>query len=411
MSTGPKRVTNVLLTCPLDTGVGGVQVVLRDLVHALEQNGRQVHFVYGAPFANLRLVEATSGLGRRASYCPMPTVVGNSALLSLPVFLLYLPITLFHLTRLMRRKQIDVVNCHFLGEYFLHLVIAARLLRVPVVVSVHGAEIDGYAEASPVSRFVFRLIMRGADRIVGCSEALARQTSEAFPDLRSKITYVHNGLDLSHYEATSQAHEFPRPFLLCACRHVRKKGVDTLLRAFELIRHECPALTLVLLGDGPLFEEHKALARTLGIETRVLFVGSVAHAEVSAFFEACELFVLPSRAEPFGVVLLEAAYHKKGIVCTRVGGVPEIITNGVNGVLVEPDDPAGMAAQILALLRNPESAERLGAQAHATLMTRFLWKDRIHDYIEIYEGSAQPSPVDVDPNGQRHPSLLGGRAQ
>jgi hypothetical protein len=58
-----------------------------------------------------------------------------------------------------------------------------------------------------------------------------------------------------------------------------------------------------------------------------------------------------------------------------------------------------MAAQILALLRNPERATRLGVQAYATLMTRFLWKDRVHDYIEIYEGRARSSPVDADPGG------------
>ncbi len=212
MPTAAKRVTNVLLTCPLDTGVGGVQVVLGDLVHALEQTGRQVHFVYGAPFTNLRLVEATSGLGRPAFYCPMPAVVRNSALLSLPVFLVYLPITLFHLTRLMRRKKIDVVNCHYLDAYFIHLVIAARLLRVPVVVSVHGAEVDGYAVSSTASKFVYRLIMRGAHRIVACSEALARQTIEVFPDVRPKVTYVHNGLNLSHYaRASPDAVLFPAP--------------------------------------------------------------------------------------------------------------------------------------------------------------------------------------------------------
>ncbi|MEP7308715.1 MAG: glycosyltransferase family 4 protein [Acidobacteriota bacterium] len=397
MPTSAKRVTNVLLTCPLDTGVGGVQVVLRDLVHALEQTGRQVYFIYGARFTNLRLVEAISGLRRRAFYCPMPAVVKNSGLLSLPVFLAYLPITLFHLTRLIRRKKIDVVNCHYLDAYFIHLVIAARLMRVPVVISVHGAEIDGYTVSSSVSKFVYRLIMRGAHRIVACSEALARQTIEVFPDVRQKVTYVHNGLDLSHYGATSHTPVLPGPFLLCACRHVRKKGVDTLLQAFALICRECPTLTLVLLGDGPLLEEHKSLAQTLGIERRVVFVGSVAHGDVSAFFQACSLFVLPSRAEPFGLVLLEAAYHKRAIVCTRVGGVPEIITNGVNGVLVEPDDPAGMAAHILALLRNPELAERLGVQAYETLMARFLWKDRIHDYIAIYEGRNRASPIDANP--------------
>jgi glycosyltransferase involved in cell wall biosynthesis len=403
MSTGVQPVTNVLLTCPLDNGVGGVQLVLRDLVHALEQTGRQVHFVYGAPFPSVRLVEATSGLGRPAFYCPMFGVVRNSALLSLPVLLLYSPITLFHLTRLMRRKKIDVVNCHYLDTSFIHLVIAARLLRIPVVVSVHGAEIDSYAWSSSVSQFVYRLIMRGAQRIVACSEALARQTIEVFPQVRTKVTYVHNGLDLSHYAAPVQTRVLPRPFLLCVCRHVHKKGVDTMLQAFELILRECPTLTLVLVGDGPLFDQHRALARTLGIESHVVFEGNVAHAEISAFFEACSLFVLPSRAEPFGVVILEAAYQKKGIVCTRVGGVPEIITDGVNGMLVEPDDPAGMAATILALLRNPEFVARLGDQAYVTLMTRFLWRDRIHDYIAIYEGRARASPVDTDPGAQRRP--------
>ena len=90
--------------------------------------------------------------GRRAFYCPMPAIVRNSALLSVPVFFAYLPITFFHLARLIRRKKIDVINCHYLTPYFIHLVIAARLLRVPVVVSVHGADIDGYADSSPAAQ-------------------------------------------------------------------------------------------------------------------------------------------------------------------------------------------------------------------------------------------------------------------
>ncbi|MEO8256942.1 MAG: glycosyltransferase family 4 protein [Acidobacteriota bacterium] len=389
MSTAGHRVTNVLLTCPLVTGVGGIQVVLGDLVDALEQQGRQVYFVYGAAFPSLRLVEATNELGRPAFYCPMPAVIRDSALISVAVFLTYLPLTLFHLTRLMRRKKIDVVNCHYLNPYFIHLVIAARLLRIPVVVSVHGAEVDGYAVSSVASRFVYRAIMRGANRIVACSAALARQTIGVFPDAAAKVTFVHNGLNPAHYPAVRRGRDGRRPFLLCVCRHVHKKGIDTLLRAFALVRRECPTAALVLLGDGPLFDDNKALARTLGIGEQVDFVGKVVHADVAAFFEGCSVFVLPSRAEPFGLVLLEAAYHRKGIVCTRVGGVPEIITNGVDGLLVEPDDPAGMAAQIVALLRDPDRAERLGSAAYATLMSRFLWKDRIRDYIDVFEGRAR----------------------
>ena len=178
---------------------------------------------------------------------------------------------------------------------------------------------------------------------------------------------------------------------MSVCRHVHKKGIDTLLRAFALVSGEVQTLSLVLVGDGPLLEEHKLLARTLGIQDRVAFMGSVAHDDVSDFFSACTLFVLPSRDEPFGLVLLEAAYHKKGIVCTRVGGVPEIITDGVNGRMVEPNDPAAMAAQILTLLRDPDFAAQLGRHAYQTLMTRFLWKQRVLDYIAIFQGDHGPS--------------------
>jgi glycosyltransferase involved in cell wall biosynthesis len=397
MSRIGRPVTNVLMACGIDEGVGGVQVVFRDLIHWLEKSGRHVHLVYPAPLPGIGAVERVNQWGRLAFYCPMPTIVRNSAFVSVAVFFAYLPIVLFHLARMMRRDRIDVVNCHYLDPCFLHLVIAGRLLRVPVVLSVHGADIEEYREMDWLHRLVYRLIMRGADSIVACSEALARQSVELFPGLRRKVTYVHNGLDLAHYQAVPERRAFPRPFVLCVSRHVRKKGVDTLLQAFAMVVREIPELSLVLIGGGPLIEENKRLARKLEIERHVVFMGAVAHAEVSAFFAACATYVLPSRAEPFGLVLLEAAYYRRAIVCTRVGGVREIITNGVNGVLVDPDDPVDLAAQILAVLRNPELAARLGQQAYETLMTRFLWKQRVLDYIAVFEGRRGPLWSDAPP--------------
>jgi glycosyltransferase involved in cell wall biosynthesis len=211
------------------------------------------------------------------------------------------------------------------------------------------------------------------------------------------VTYVHNGLYLSHYSEVVEHCPVPGQYILSVCRHVHKKGVDTLLRAFALVLRDQPTLSLVLVGGGPLFDEHKTLARTLGIDSHVTFVGNVDHVEVAAFFDGCSLFVLPSRSEPFGLVLLEAAYYKKGIVGTCVGGIPEIIMHGVNGVLVEPDDPAGMAEQIVSLLRQPELAEQLGREAYQNLMRRFLWKERILDYIAIYEGHSPLPKTEPDP--------------
>jgi glycosyltransferase involved in cell wall biosynthesis len=390
MPTKWRRVNNVLMTCSLDEGAGGVQVVFQDLVHWLEAGGRHVHLIYQAPLARAAVFEGHNGWGRRAFFCPMPALVRDSTLIGLPLLLASLPFTLLRLTWLIRRHRIDVINCHYLAEYFIHLVLAARLTRVPLVLSVHGADVDSWVGAPWIRRTLFRLTVRGADRIVACSAALAARAAEVLPEARDRITWAHNGLDVSRHEANGDAPALRTPYVLCVSRHVYKKGIDTLLRAFQLLLRQTTHLSLVLVGDGPLFAEHKQLAEQLKIADRVAFVGEVPHMQVARFLDGCSLFVLPSREEPFGIVILEAAYHKKPIVCTRVGGVREIVTPAFDGMFVDPEDPEGLATQMAAVLNDPELAGRLGANARQTIMTRFLWNDRINDYVAIYEGSPGP---------------------
>jgi len=393
VTSGNRRnVLSVLMTCSLGTGAGGVQIVFEDIVRWLERNGKHVHLLYDAPARQLRLLERPDVSGRRRFDCPMPASVAQGTLASLLALVAFAPMTAFSLTRLLRRLRVDVVNCHFLAPSFIHLVMAARLTGTPVVVSVHGADVDSYEQADWLTRWLLRSIVSGADRLVACSAALARQTAALFPKQAHKVSWVHNGLDVQRFLGPAGVSQpLQRPFILCVCRHVQKKGVDTLLQAFAQVQRDVPEASLVLVGDGPLLPEHRALARTLQIDQRVIFMGEVAHERVSSIFERCELFVLPSRSEPFGVVLLEAAWHNKPIVCTRVGGVPEIITDGIDGVLIEADDPRDMAGRIVALLRDPDRAARLGRAAHRTLQERFQWKDRILDYINIFEGAPGPA--------------------
>jgi glycogen(starch) synthase len=260
------------------------------------------------------------------------------------------------------------------------------------VLSLHGADIDRFGGAGRARQLVLRLVVRGADTVVACSRALARHTVEVFPEARDKTTYVHNGLELSQFEAIRPARPGGR-FVLTVCRQVEKKGVDTLLQSFALARPRLPGVSLVIVGDGPLLAQNKALAHTLGIAEQVRFVGSVPRAEVLALFAACDLFVLASRREPFGLVLLEAAYYRKAILATRVGGIPEVLTHDVSAILVDPDDAVEMARHMSGLLGDTDRAQRLGAQAHRTLMDRFLWADRVRDYVAVYEGVSARSPV------------------
>src|SRR5262249_20811849 len=157
------QIVNVLMTCSSDTEVGGVQTVIRDLVQFLEDNQRKVHLVYPRSLPGLTVIEQNNSWGRPAFHFAMPAVVRDNAFLSLPLLALYLPIVLFHLCRLIRRKNIDVVNCHFLAPYFVFLVIAARISRVPVFISVHGSDVAAYADASRLQQRWSRIIMRAAD--------------------------------------------------------------------------------------------------------------------------------------------------------------------------------------------------------------------------------------------------------
>jgi len=382
---------NLLLTCASDSEVGGVQTLFRDLVRWLEYNGRRVHLVYPARLPGVRPVKRMNAWGREASYVGMPGVIRSNAFISFLILIAYAPLTFFYLARLIRKEKIDVINGHFLAPYFIHLAIAARLLRVPLVISVLGSDIGSYARAGWMWRILYRHIVRSADRVVACSEALAKRTAAAFPEVSAKTTWVYCALDDSEHTETRQDEDLPEPYILCVCRHVHVKGVDVLLRAFALVHEEVPEVSLVLVGDGPLLSEHKSLAARLGVAHRVAFRGEVAHADVPSFFSRCALFVLPSRSEGFSITLLEAAYHGRPIVCTRVGGSPELISHGINGLMVEAEDSAELAAKMLMLLRNNAFASRLGAAAHDTVRARFLWKDRIQDYVDIYEG--QPGPT------------------
>jgi glycosyltransferase involved in cell wall biosynthesis len=390
-TSAERRVTNVLLTCASDAEVGGVQTLFRDLVHWLEHEGRHVHLVYPARLPGLRPLKRMNAWGREASYVGMPGLVRSNPLISISILIVYIPLTFFDLARLIRKEKIDVINGHFLAPYFIHLAIAARVLRVPLVISVLGSDVGSYARAGWMGRILYRHIVGSADRIVACSEALAKRTTAAFPEASGKTTWVYCALDDSQHTETRHNEDVPQPYILCVCRHVHVKGVDVLLKAFARIHDEVPDISLVLVGDGPLLSAHQSLAARLGISHRVVFRGEVAHADVPSFFSRCALFVLPSRSEGFSITLLEAAYHGRPIVCTRVGGSPELISHGNNGLLVAAEDSADLAANMLMLLRNNEFASRLGAAAHETVRGSFLWKDRIQDYIDIYEGRPGPS--------------------
>jgi glycosyltransferase involved in cell wall biosynthesis len=171
--------------------------------------------------------------------------------------------------------------------------------------------------------------------------------------------------------------------LVAVARLVPQKGLDVAIDALALVREEHPDARLVVLGEGPLREELAERARTRGIEDAVSLPGRVG--DVAWWLRRADVIVHPARWEGFGLALLEAMLCARPIVASRVSSIPEIVVDGVTGLLVAPDDAATLASAVTALLADPARARSFGEAGHARALAEFSVARMAERTIAVYE--------------------------
>lgn len=240
-------------------------------------------------------------------------------------------------------------------------------------VSAHGREVLWSPLGAP-QRGWRRAVLSGAAAVF----AVSRFTAAAVRGLgvpAERVLVVPNGVDLGRFRPVDarpvrrRLGLGDRKLVLSAGRLVRRKGVDTLLRACSALWRGEAGPALVVAGDGPDRGRLEALAR--GLRVPVRFLGRVPDGELPGLYSAAELFVLAAREEPegdvegFGLVLLEAAACVTPAVACRSGGVPDAVDDGVSGLLVPPDDPAALAAALTRVLTDDALRRWLACGARA----------------------------------------------
>jgi glycosyltransferase involved in cell wall biosynthesis len=251
------------------------------------------------------------------------------------------------LARLVRGLRADVVHTH-LVHADLYGGLAARMRGTALVSTKHNDD--------PFRAGGFRYVERGlallADRVVVISDALRRFTVDRVGVPASKVETIHYGLD----EPPAAWGGNPRDtvpegarILLSTSRLTPQKGVDVAVRALPGLPDDT---VLVVLGDGPERAPLEALARQLGVESRVFLPGRVP--DVAAWLRRASVYVHPARWEGFGLAVLEAMVCGLPVVATRVSSLPELVADGDTGVLVPVDDPQALARGIDRALAEPE---------------------------------------------------------
>ncbi len=302
-------------------------------------------------------------------------------------------------------KMVEVARSHHLEVLHVHYAIpfaaAAIMTRqiapelgLKVVTTLHGTDIT-VVGSTPSFKPVVEWSINQSDAVTAVSTFLADETSRQL-GLRRPIEVVPNFIDPDRHDAPvapcMPERRGERQVTLMHISNFRPlKRLGDVVRIFARVAARLDA-RLVLVGDGPEFGRTQALIAELGLVDRVRFVGVVD--EVTPLLAGADLLLLPSETESFGLVALEAMASGVPVVASRVGGLPEVVEDGVSGFLAPVGDVEAMADRALTILADCATQKRFGRAARERAVARFDWHQVVPRYEEIYERvvGARPGP-------------------
>jgi len=373
---------------------GGSGVVATELGIELAARGHEVHFItYSQPF---RL----TGREHNIFYHEVP--VSNYPLFEYPPYDLALASRMAEVAEL---HQLDLLHVHYAIPHSVSALLArqmmqARGLRLPFITTLHGTDITlvGLDRSYlPITR----LGIEQSDGVTSISEYLKERTVEDFAITR-EIEVIRNFVNCDFYIRRAEAVAEMRPRyaaagekLLVHLSNFRPvKRVPDVVRIFARVAERIPA-RLMMIGDGPDRSEAEWLAKRLGVGERVCFLGK--QDAVNELLPLADLMLMPSEMESFGLAALEAMACEVPAIATLVGGIPELIEHGHNGLLFPVGDTEAMAQAAVDLLSDGARLQAMAKAARKTAQAQFCASRVIPLYEKFYERIMRQAPVALAP--------------
>jgi glycosyltransferase involved in cell wall biosynthesis len=288
------------------------------------------------------------------------------------------------LARWLRRHEIDLVHAHMYRAEVVGTRAAVAAGTPVIVATVHSSRVR-----SAEDRALLASLTPAMDRLIVPSESIARKVRAEGREAR--FAAIPNGVDLSRFASPVPPcrlrSEFSipgdAPLLGVVARLEPEKGHRHLIAAMPAILDESPDAWLAIVGEGTEADALRAQAASLGIAGRVVFTGR--RDDVTAITADLTIALLPSLREAQGISILEAMALRRPVVAAAVGGIPEVITDGLDGLLVPPADPAALAAAVVRLIRDPGLRERIGEAGYRTVADRFSIDAQVRRVEEVYD--------------------------
>jgi len=295
--------------------------------------------------------------------------------------------TMRALRKAVRDFRPDLLHVQCFGPNGVYATALGPFSRLPLVVTLHGETVNnefGIFERSVLLRRALRIALHQAAAVTGCSQFTLNDAIARFGLQSDRAEVFFNGVNLD--EATvARTNQFTGALTVLAMgRMVDNKGFDLLIDAFGHVTSDHPLAELVIAGAGPISADLETQARRSGLGERVHFPGRLSADQVVAALASADIFVLPSRVEPFGIVVIEAWRAGVPVIATSRGGPPEFVTDGVDGLQVDPLDPHAFAQALRRLLEDPELRRSIGP-AGRQAVTRFDTPTVADGYRRVYD--------------------------
>jgi len=384
-----------LLAWPFES-LGGVNGVLQNLLREFHEDGELTPIAIEVSGADGAAPAPQGHPWPTVSFGPISSWNPQRPWRSLMAFCVKAPGVLWRLRVVCGQYSIRVLNPHFIGLEYLPLLLLRklRLFHGKLILSFHGSDIREMMQSRGLERVLNKMLLRGADKLVPCSEGLREELLMFVPDCAARTVVIHNGIDAPAFLSLAT-----RPFLLPERLRERKiilnigayeykKGHDVLLRAFALLKPDHPEAALAIAGQRDSATVAQ-LGAELGIQDDLLLLESIPHAQIVSLLKRADLFVLSSRwekgvcGEGFAMAILEAAAARKPVVSTNSCGISELMRDGDTGRIVPTENPEALAEAMADLLTDSDAAARMAGRLHERVVQEFTWTSAYRKYLQL----------------------------
>ena len=356
-------------------GVGGSGILATRLGVEFAKRGNEVHFItYERPFA-------VQGIDEENVHIHLVNV------LEYPLFK-YPPYTIAlgsEMVRVSKQYGLDVLNVHYAIPHATAAFLAREITSVPYVVTLHGSDVT-ILGSDPSYQLVNNHSVEKADAVTAVSEFLRREAYERL-GVDREVKVIPNFVDSQVFSPSpleGEKRDCEEQGIIIHVSNFRPvKRIPDLIYAMGMVVKEEPGAKLMLVGDGPDRHPVEMLIDQLDLWKNVILTGF--RSDIPNLLRCSDVGVLCSETESAPLTLLEGMSSGLSMVATNVGGVPEIVKDGKNGLLVAPKHPEELAAKILQLYKDPSLRTRLGEEARCTVLNHYTAEKVVTQYLKTFE--------------------------